>query len=132
MKTSRKVVDLKSNTTEPHHHLGHPSYYSVDPNFMDIAEAVEQGILPGNAESSAESRRTSTLPPGRRYHGQENPATSMSQEKERESRPICPASLTYVLESTDAGMGKALLGLWMAYGLAKKENRAFFIDDTHW
>ncbi|KAK3901919.1 hypothetical protein C8A05DRAFT_34395 [Staphylotrichum tortipilum] len=47
-------------------------------------------------------------------------------------KPVCKTSLTFVLESTDAGMGKTLMMLWMAYGLAEKEGRAFFIDDTRW
>ena len=42
----------------------------------------------------------------------------------------CARSLTYVLETSDAGLGSTLLGLWLAYGLAESENRAFFIDDT--
>lgn len=45
---------------------------------------------------------------------------------------ICERSLTYVLETTDAGIGKTLMGLWLAYGLAKREDRAFFIDDAYW
>ncbi|KAK3300257.1 uncharacterized protein B0H64DRAFT_10723 [Chaetomium fimeti] len=44
----------------------------------------------------------------------------------------CKKSLTFVLESSDAGLGKTLMMLWIAYGLAEKEGRAFFIDDTRW
>jgi hypothetical protein len=40
--------------------------------------------------------------------------------------------LTYVMETDDAGFGNTLMRLWMSYGLAKAENRAFFIDDTRW
>ncbi|KAK4229109.1 hypothetical protein QBC38DRAFT_413087 [Podospora fimiseda] len=47
-------------------------------------------------------------------------------------KPICKKSLTFVLESKDAGLGRSLLMLWTAYGLAQKEGRAFFIDDTRW
>lgn len=46
---------------------------------------------------------------------------------------ICDASLTYLLESTtNAGFGVALMGLWSAYGLAKKEGRTFFVNDRDW
>ncbi|KAL8713515.1 MAG: hypothetical protein Q9220_002377 [cf. Caloplaca sp. 1 TL-2023] len=44
----------------------------------------------------------------------------------------CEKSMTFVMESVDAGLGKTLLGLWMAYGLAQEEGRAFFIDDSNW
>jgi hypothetical protein len=53
--------------------------------------------------------------------------TSRVQEK-----GTCDRSLTYMLRSTDPGFGVALLSLWSAYGLAKLENRTFFIDDTDW
>jgi hypothetical protein len=47
-------------------------------------------------------------------------------------KPVCKKSITFVLESDDAGLGKALMMLWIAYGLAEEEGRAFFIDDTRW
>jgi hypothetical protein len=40
--------------------------------------------------------------------------------------------MTFVLETSDAGLGKTLMQLWTAYGLAKKEGRDFFIDDSRW
>jgi hypothetical protein len=52
-----------------------------------------------------------------------------------ESHPssnVCARSLTYVLGPNDASFGTSLLHLWLAYGLAKKEGRAFFLDDSHW
>lgn len=45
---------------------------------------------------------------------------------------VCEKSLTYMLESTDHGFGVMLLGLWSAYGLAKREGREFFINDRNW
>ncbi|KAK5000794.1 hypothetical protein LTR66_000426 [Elasticomyces elasticus] len=36
------------------------------------------------------------------------------------------------METSEAGFGNTLLMLWISYGLAKKEGRAFFIDDTRW
>ncbi|KAK5711598.1 hypothetical protein LTR15_012441 [Elasticomyces elasticus] len=43
----------------------------------------------------------------------------------------CSTSLTVALDS-DASFGKSLLLLWLSYGLAKHEGRAFFVDDTRW
>ncbi|EMC91077.1 hypothetical protein BAUCODRAFT_58658, partial [Baudoinia panamericana UAMH 10762] len=45
---------------------------------------------------------------------------------------VCSRSLTFVMDTEDAGFGKTLLLLWLSYGLAKKEGRAFFVDDTNW
>ena len=44
----------------------------------------------------------------------------------------CEKSLTFVLSEEDASFGKSLLMLWLSYGLAMKEGRAFFVDDTRW
>ncbi|KAK3639489.1 hypothetical protein LTR56_012460 [Elasticomyces elasticus] len=43
----------------------------------------------------------------------------------------CSTSLTVALDS-DASFGKSLLLLWLSYGLAKHEGRAFFVDDSRW
>lgn len=48
------------------------------------------------------------------------------------SETVCPTSLTFVLDAEDASFGKSLILLWMSYGLAKKEGRAFFVDSTRW
>lgn len=45
---------------------------------------------------------------------------------------VCEKSMTFVLETSDAGLGKTLMMLWTAYGLAQKEERAFFVDDSRW
>jgi hypothetical protein len=45
---------------------------------------------------------------------------------------VCEKSLTFVMETHDAGLGKTLMMLWTAYGLAQKEGRAFFVDDSRW
>jgi len=100
-------------------------YYDVDPNFMDIREAVEHGLLPaGNDRNTIVSQGNS---------GTKELVTEGWKVKYAGGKgKICERSLTYVLETTDAGIGKTLMGLWLAYGLAKKEDRAFFIDDAHW
>lgn len=45
---------------------------------------------------------------------------------------VCSTSLTFALETEDASFGNTLLMMWLSYGLAKREGRAFFIDDTRW
>ncbi|KAL7266718.1 hypothetical protein RUND412_010726 [Rhizina undulata] len=60
-----------------------------------------------------------------------DPAEEM--EGSWDSGNICRSSLTYILESNDyVGMGVDLMSLWTSYGLAKKEGRAFFINDRNW
>lgn len=45
---------------------------------------------------------------------------------------ICDRSLTLVLDAEDTSFGRSLLIVWLSYGLAKKEGRAFFVDDSNW
>lgn len=45
---------------------------------------------------------------------------------------VCESSLTFALEAQDSSFGKSLMMLWLSYGLAKKEGRAFFVDDSKW
>ncbi|GAB7359245.1 hypothetical protein MBLNU230_g5902t1 [Neophaeotheca triangularis] len=49
-----------------------------------------------------------------------------------EDKKLCERSLTFSMATEDASFGKSLLMLWLSYGMAKKEGRAFFIDDTDW
>lgn len=76
---------------------------SPDHDFIDVQEAEKAEYLPG-------------VPAG----------------SEKAVKPICKRSLTFVLESSDAGLGKTLMMLWIAYGLAEKEGRGFFVDDSRW
>jgi hypothetical protein len=89
------------------------TYYQSDPSFVDVSEAQQRGLIPNpNREGKIGEQDTPDDPlVGRRP---------------------CSKSLTYVMETSDAGMGETLMGLWMSYGLAQKEGRAFFIDDTRW
>ncbi|KAI4254885.1 MAG: hypothetical protein LQ352_002856 [Teloschistes flavicans] len=92
--------------------------------FIDVQEAHDQGLLPTAAVSS-ELGNSDTLHDQRvnEVHG---------ERASHQDDAICEKSLTFTMESADAGMGKTLLGLWMAYGLAREEGRAFFIDDSNW
>jgi hypothetical protein len=87
------------------------SYYSVDPSFIDVDVALNQKLLHGDDFAVDE------IPLD------DNPL---------DERPVCEKSLTFVMETENAGMGPSLLALWLSYGLAKEEGRAFFIDDTRW
>ena len=104
-----------------HHNRGFHSYYYTDPNFMDVQEAEEHGLLPVKQDDG-------TLPSQRTSDAEERP----SVKHLRTDGKICEKSLTHVLETTDAGIGKTMMSLWLSYGLAQKEGRAFFIDDSNW
>lgn len=96
-------------------------YYYQDPYFLDVDEAEKRGLLPGAQDMT-------WGPTARAHNGHlvgESQSTLIDQ-------PICESTLTFVLESPDAGLGTTLMMLWMAYGLAQKEKRAFFIDDSRW
>ena len=106
---------------------GIKEYYHKDPNFMDVREAEQEGILPvtQNRETSSSLIVLDDLP-------QRSVVEDFNAERRVGSRKICEKSLTYVLETTDAGIGNTLLNLWLSYGLAKEDGRAFFIDDSNW
>lgn len=79
------------------------TYYQTDPNYIDVATAQLNELIPFDP----------SFKPGG-------------------SLPVCASSMIYVLDSSDAGLGSSLMGLWLAYGLAQREKRAFFVDDSHW
>ncbi len=109
------VADLHSHVHRPHAHY---SYYHRDPYFMDVAEAEEHGLLPGpKAKTSMKAQDGSVV-------GEENGSLIVQD--------VCETSMTFVLETSDAGLGKTLMMLWTAYGLAQKEGREFFVDDSRW
>ncbi|KAJ1331314.1 galactoside 2-L-fucosyltransferase 1/2 [Microdochium nivale] len=95
-------------------------YYNRDSHFVDVAEAEARGLLPGAGKKWKLGGRSI-----------EKPLIGETWDYLVE-KPACKSSLTFVLESADAGLGTSLMMLWMAYGLAQKEDRAFFIDDTRW
>ncbi|KAI3323446.1 hypothetical protein HD806DRAFT_535273 [Xylariaceae sp. AK1471] len=96
-------------------------YYYEDPYFMDVRDAEKWGLLPG-----IEGKAWTAI-------AQEQNGHLVGQRKDGLAEmETCRTSLTFVLESSDAGLGPALMMLWMAYGLAQKEKRAFFIEDSRW
>lgn len=76
-------------------------YYDQDPNYIDVAQAQLNDLIP--------------------FDPNFKPGGDM---------PMCKSSMIYVLDAADAGLGGSLLGLWLAYGLAQREQRAFFIEDS--
>lgn len=107
----RQSAEAASHVAALHHpahvHAAHYSYYHVDPYFLDVAEATEQGLLSDTPQPAM------------------NPPVVGAQD-------VCAKSMTFVMETSDAGFGPTLMMLWMAYGLAQKEKRAFFVDDSRW
>ncbi len=97
-------------------HAVHHDYYHVDPNFMDVAEAEAHGLLPG---------------PKAKTSMKEDELVGETGGELIESE-VCEKSMTFVMETEDAGLGKTLMMLWTAYGLAQEEKRAFFVDDSRW
>lgn len=93
-------------------------YYHEDPYFMDVRDAEKNGLLPGIGGKVQTTTAQAHLV-GQRKDGLADLET-------------CRTSMTFVLESSDAGLGPTLMMLWTAYGLALKEKRAFFIDDSRW
>ncbi|KAL1845604.1 hypothetical protein Plec18170_009674 [Paecilomyces lecythidis] len=106
---SRSVAEMAGRSSPAGHHR---PYYQKDPGFLDISDAAKQGLLPPleDVQQRADIRK------------KQGDAASK----------VCKKSLTYVLQSDEAGFGKTLWGLWMSYGLARKEGRSFFVDDTNW
>ncbi|KAI3329808.1 hypothetical protein F4824DRAFT_505719 [Ustulina deusta] len=97
------------------------TYYYVDPYFIEVRDAEKKGIFP-----AIENKRRAVTTEAQDGH-------LVGQRKDGlADMETCRTSLTFVLESSDAGLGPTLMMLWMAYGLAQKEKRAFFIEDSRW
>ncbi|KAH6867109.1 hypothetical protein BKA58DRAFT_218617 [Alternaria rosae] len=94
------------------------NYYQQDQYYIDVQEAEQQGLLP---PSKAAGR-----PKGFVEDEAIKDGISTAGLK------VCDRTLTYAMETEDAGFGNTLMRMWMSYGLAKAEKRAFFIDDTRW
>ncbi|KAK2880038.1 hypothetical protein FQN49_000644 [Arthroderma sp. PD_2] len=95
-------------------------YYHVDKNYMDIDEAKVEEIIPSKLNGRTPRNVADNVVGGDKYL------------KMRDTMPVCKKTLTFVMQTEDAGLGATLMGLWMSYGLAKKEGRSFFIDDKNW
>jgi hypothetical protein len=94
------------------------NYYQQDQYYVDVQEAEQQALLPPS--------KSTGRPKG--FVEDESIVDGFSTSGQK----VCDKTLTYVMETDDAGFGNTLMRLWMSYGLAKAENRSFFIDDTRW
>ena len=112
------AVDTRSKAKR---HM-HWEYYEHPSNFVEPQDAVDMGLLP---DSQTLAVPKATFPGGRA--GQ-----AWTDFLEQGDRKTCNSSLVFLLQTESAGMGRTLMEMWLAYGLAKKEGRAFFIDDTRW
>ena len=119
---AQHLVELKGHTGS-HSHGNHFDYYHVDGNFIDVPEAEEFGVLPTG---------TGTWSWGSGKQDKDAMSEDLDSMQGTTEDKYCQRSLTYVMETSDAGFGKTMMGLWLSYGLAKKEGRAFFIDDRYW
>ncbi|KAI4728948.1 hypothetical protein E4T49_03357 [Aureobasidium sp. EXF-10728] len=95
-------------------HFWKRPYYAADETFMPVDEAEAMNLLPAMPEGQ---KHISVL-------GHVNGSSS--------HLPVCQSSLTFIMETSEAGFGNTLLALWLSYGMAKKEGRTFFIDDSNW
>ncbi len=97
-------------------------YYYNDPHFLDVVEADRNGLL-----------MTPNQAAGIEYKARNPNAERMLVGEERvRHAQVCARSMTMLLETPNAGFGQTLMMLWTAYGLAQKEDRAFFVDDSRW
>lgn len=85
--------------------------------FVDVVEAEKTHLLPSSDKSPLKKWRSGSF---------------VGLSEDVDNLPVCHSSMIYVLESTDAGIGQALMSMWTAYGLAKELGKDFFIDDSRW
>lgn len=100
----------------------HKGYYYIDPHYIDVHDAVNQGLLPKPQDSAS---MVSAV-------GWDDDAMGHNNMYKGEKMEVCKTSMTFVMETSDAGLGKTLIAMWMAYGLARMEGRSFFVDDSRW
>lgn len=93
-------------------------YYANDGTYIDVGEAQQAGF--GSTPDASSPIKVV----GRN--------DSRIGKTDQQVRHVCDTSMTVVLESDNVGFGHSLLTLWLSYGLAKREGRSFFIDDTRW
>ncbi|RMJ11012.1 hypothetical protein BHE90_015031 [Fusarium euwallaceae] len=92
------------------------NYDAQDDYFVDIYEAERSGLLP----------------PGKGMRTRGKGKFVGLDKKHMKYKPVCESSMTFVLETSDAGLGNTLMMLWTFYGLAKQQGRDFFIVDSRW
>lgn len=85
--------------------------------FVDVAEAEKTHLLHSGDILPTKATRTGQF---------------VGFEEDMDHLPVCQSSVTYVLESTNAGLGHAVMSMWTSYGISKALGKAFFVDDSRW
>ncbi|KAF2683531.1 hypothetical protein K458DRAFT_47766 [Lentithecium fluviatile CBS 122367] len=93
-------------------------YYQTDQYFIDVPDAEAQALLPPSKQTGRPKNFVDDV--------------AIANKEYTGGMKVCDSTLTYVMETEDAGFGNTLLRMWMSYGLAQAENRTFFVDDTRW
>ncbi|KAF4984171.1 hypothetical protein FZEAL_569 [Fusarium zealandicum] len=92
------------------------NYDAPDEYFVDVYEAERTGLLtPGKGPRAKDLGKFVGL-----------------NKKHMKHKPVCESSMTFVLETSDAGLGNTLMMMWTFYGLAQELGRDFFITDSRW
>ncbi|KAL8781152.1 MAG: hypothetical protein Q9213_006152, partial [Squamulea squamosa] len=123
------IQQLRASNDHRHFHVGSGEPRRTAIGFVDVQEAHDQGLLSSPVANSGQLDADSADIEGT-VRAQSN--IKAQTYDERRDSGICDKSLTFIMETADAGLGKTLLGFWMAFGLAQEEGRAFFIDDSNW
>jgi hypothetical protein len=121
-----KCREVSSRVNSLHHSISgdHSIAFSrtkFDKHFIDVHEAEDAGFLPG------------TISIGALLSQQRDDGDLIGSDAgSLVDKPVCESSMTFVLASSDAGLGRTMMLLWMAYATAEADGRPFFIDDTRW
>lgn len=94
------------------------AYYAKDQYYIDIADAEAQQLLPHSKDTGRPKGFVDDV--------------AIANKENALGLKVCDRSLTYVMETNDAGFGNTMMRMWMSYGLAVAENRTFFVDDSRW
>ncbi|KAF2645455.1 hypothetical protein P280DRAFT_120342 [Massarina eburnea CBS 473.64] len=94
------------------------NYNQKDQYYIDVGEAEAQKVLPQTKNTGRPKGFVDDV--------------AIASKANAVGLEVCERSLTYVMETGDAGFGDTMTRLWMSYGLAVAENRTFFVDDTRW
>lgn len=124
------IQQLHTSVSHSHFHTSSVEAQRAATGFVDVQEAHDQGLLSNPTATKGQPDAANAADVEGAIRAQRNIQAQVYDET-RDSG-ICGKTLTFILESADAGLGKTLLGLWMAFGLAQEEGRSFFIDDTNW
>lgn len=120
---TKKTRRRQQQQQEQQQLTGDGRVHAIDNHFIDVHEAEVAGFLPGSVSVGALLSQQAAA---------EGAVAGAAESGGLADRPVCGRSLTFMLSASDAGMGRTLMLLWMAYAQAQSEGRGFFIDDSRW